>query len=110
MCRKLVYVVSFVLMLGLVGVASGVEGLLGEYFHGSPSDPWQNLVMERQDPTVDFSWGDGSPEQGIVNANGFTVRWMGEIEPKRLRSAPVQEPRQPLQRILGRGPLHLQRR
>jgi len=80
MCRKLVYVVSFVLMLGLVGVASGVEGLLGEYYHGSASDPWQTLVMERMDPTVDFSWGDGSPEPGIVNIDNFTVRWMGEIE------------------------------
>ncbi len=80
MCRKLVYVVSFVLMLGLVSVASGVEGLLGEYFHGSASDPWQTLVMERMDPTVDFSWGDGSPEPGIVNIDNFTVRWIGEIE------------------------------
>ena len=79
MCRKLVYVVSFVLMLGLVGVASGVEGLLGEYYHGSASDPWQNLVMERMDPTVDFNWG-GSPEPGIVNADNFTVRWLGEVE------------------------------
>ncbi len=67
-------------MLGLVGVASGVEGLLGEYYHGSASDPWQNLVMERMDPTVDFSWGDGSPEPGIVNIDNFTVRWLGEVE------------------------------
>ena len=79
MCRKLVYVVSFVLMLGLVGVASGVEGLLGEYYHGSSSDRWQTLVMERMDPTVDFNWG-GSPEPGIVNADNFTVRWLGEVE------------------------------
>jgi len=80
MCRKLVYVVSFVLMLGLVSVASGAEGLLGEYYHGSASDPWQNLVMERMDPMVDFNWGGGSPEPGIVNTDNFTARWMGEIE------------------------------
>ena len=80
MCRKLVYVVSFVLMLGLVSVASGAEGLFGEYYHGSASDPWQTLVMERIDPTVDFNWGTGSPEPGIVNTDNFTVRWTGMIE------------------------------
>ncbi len=79
MCRKLVYVFSFVLMLGLVRVASGSEGLFGEYYHGSAGDPWQTLVMERIDPTVDFSWGDGSPDPS-VNANNFTVRWTGMIE------------------------------
>ncbi len=79
MCRKLVYVVSFVLMLGLVGVASGTEGLQGKYYYGSASNPWQTLVMERIDPTVDFSWGDGSPDPSMRSDN-FTVRWTGMIE------------------------------
>ncbi|MCP4610289.1 MAG: hypothetical protein GY845_16385 [Planctomycetes bacterium] len=79
MCRKLTYMVSFVLVLGLVGLASGTEGLRGEYYHGSAGNPWRDLIMVRIDPTIDFSWGDGSPDPSI-NVDGFTVRWTGMIE------------------------------
>ncbi len=79
MCRKLIYLVFFVLVLGLVGMASGKEGLLGKYYHGTSSDPWRTLIMERIDPTVDFDWAGGSPDASM-NADGFTVRWTGMIE------------------------------
>jgi len=78
MCRKLIYLISIVLALSLVGVTYGTEGLLGEYYHGTAGDPWRELVMERVDPTIDFSWGEGSPDPS-VNANGFTVRWTGMV-------------------------------
>ncbi len=80
MCRKLIYLFSFVLVLGLAGMASGAEGLIGEYYHGSASGAWDDLVMKRLDPTVDFSWGEGSPEPGVVNVDNFKVRWTGEVE------------------------------
>ena len=35
--------------------------------------------MERIDPTIDFSWGDGSPDPSM-NINNFTVRWTGMVE------------------------------
>jgi len=79
MCRKLVYLVSLVLMLGLVSVVSGAEGLQGQYYHGTAGDPWRTLVMERIDPTVNFNWGTNSPAPS-VNSNNFTVRWTGMIE------------------------------
>jgi len=80
MCRKSIYVISIFLVMGLVGVAGGTEGLLGRYYHGTAGNPWRDLIMERIDPTVDFSWGDpGSPDPS-VNADGFTVRWTGMIE------------------------------
>ncbi|HUU17651.1 MAG TPA: PA14 domain-containing protein, partial [Sedimentisphaerales bacterium] len=80
MCKKLVYLSSFVLLLCLVGVANGTEGLKGEYYHTSISaDVWQNLVLTRIDPTVNFDWGNSSPDPSI-NANDFTVRWTGTIE------------------------------
>ena len=45
MYRKYIYFASFVLVLGLVGVGSGAEGLLGQYYHtsggGPPADPWE---------------------------------------------------------------------
>ncbi|HCO94019.1 MAG TPA: hypothetical protein DIU00_08720 [Phycisphaerales bacterium] len=78
MYRKLIYLISIFLTLGLAGVTNGAEGVLGEYFHGSAGDPWQTLVLERIDPTIDFNWGDNSPDPS-VNANGFTVRWTGML-------------------------------
>ena len=78
MRRKIIYLISIVLALGLAGVTNGAEGVLGEYYHGTAGDPWQILVLERIDPTIDFNWGDGSPDPS-VNANGFTVRWTGML-------------------------------
>jgi glucose/arabinose dehydrogenase len=45
---------------------------VGQYFDnttfsGSP-------VLTRQDPSVDFNWGEGSPDP-VVPANNFAVRW-----------------------------------
>ena len=83
MYGKLVYFACFVFLLGLVGSANGVEGLLGQYYHssggGPPTDPWETLVMERLDPTVNFNWAGNSPDPS-VNADNFSVRWTGEIE------------------------------
>jgi hypothetical protein len=73
--------VSFVLVLGMVGVSFGTEGLKGEYFHATISaNEWQDLVFTRIDPKIDFSWGADSPAPGIVNPDNFTVRWTGTIE------------------------------
>ena len=80
MYKKLVYMFTIALLLGLTGVAGANEGLIGEYYHGSSSDPWEDLVMMRLDPTVDFTWGDFSPEPGVVNVDNFKVRWTGEVE------------------------------
>ena len=81
MCNKLVYLSSFVLLLGMAGAASGTEGLKGEYFHATISaNEWQDLVLTRIDPMVDFNWGADSPEPGVVNSDNFTVRWTGTIE------------------------------
>jgi len=75
MSRNLICLVSFVLVLGLVGVADGVEGLLGEYFTWSgspPSEPWGTPVMKRLDPTVDFNWAANAPDPSI-GADNFAV-------------------------------------
>ncbi|MDX2285886.1 MAG: PQQ-dependent sugar dehydrogenase [Bacteroidia bacterium] len=56
------------------------SGLSGAYrnspalsFEGSP-------VLTRTDATVDFDWALGSPA-AAVNADYFTVRWEGEVQP-----------------------------
>ena len=79
MYRKLIYFTCFVYLLGLAGSANGVEGLLGEYYERDAANPWQTLLMKRLDPTVDFSWGDNSPDPSVPNDN-FMIRWTGEIE------------------------------
>ena len=83
MFRNLIWLVSLVFVLGLVGAAGGAEGLLGQYYHssggGPPAEPWQTLMMERVDPTIDFNWGNG-PADPSLSSNGFAVRWTGEIE------------------------------
>ena len=52
------------------------NGLLGIYFANSNFS--SNTVM-RLDQGVDFDWRDRAPILGIPK-NGFSVRWMGEIE------------------------------
>lgn len=45
----------------------------GEYFNNkSLSGP---PVLVRDDPQINFSWGNGSPAPGWVNADSFSVRW-----------------------------------
>jgi RHS repeat-associated protein len=52
-------------------------GLRGDYFNnmtlaGVPA-------LTRTDPTVDFSWGTGSPAAGI-NIDQFSARWTGQLQ------------------------------
>jgi hypothetical protein len=55
---------------------SGSAGLTGTYFanktlSGTP-------VKTQTDATVDFNWGNGTPQEGIPGDN-FSVRWTGNI-------------------------------
>ncbi len=52
-------------------------GLVAEYwnntsFSGEP-------VLERVDPSIDFTWANGSPSAGVVNVDSFSSRWSGYI-------------------------------
>ena len=53
-------------------------GLKGEYYNNPnlSGEP----VLTRIDPGIDFSWGAGSPDPNVVNADTFSVRWRGELE------------------------------
>ncbi len=45
----------------------------GEYFNNREllGDP----VLVRSDRAIDFDWGSGSPQPGVVNNDNFSVRW-----------------------------------
>ncbi|TKJ34668.1 MAG: hypothetical protein CEE38_17515 [Planctomycetes bacterium B3_Pla] len=61
-------------------------GLVGEYTNygggtpDPPESPFQNVLLTRIDPGIDFQWGNGSPETGVINEDDFAVRWTGELE------------------------------
>ena len=79
MSKKLIYLIPFVLVLAMISLADGAEGLFGQYYRGSPTDPWRDLALERIDPTVNFNWGANSPDPSM-NSENFTIRWTGMIE------------------------------
>jgi len=102
MCKKLTYLISFVLVLNLVGNAVGQDGtgLRAEYFYWSGSDPpsradtFRDLVFTRIEPQIYCYWNPGfiashpdglTPDFQIppppgLRADTFSVRWTGEIE------------------------------
>ena len=53
-------------------------GLTGNYFNGMN---FETPVYSRTDATINFNWGNGSPN-AAVNADGFSARWTGQIQPR----------------------------
>ncbi len=51
-------------------------GLRADYYRGMDFD---NLVLTRTDPQVNFNWGGGAPDES-VSADSFSVRWTGEVQ------------------------------
>jgi hypothetical protein len=51
-------------------------GVRGDYYKGMNFD---NLVLTRTDPRIDFSWGAAEPDP-VVGIDQFSVRWTGEVE------------------------------
>jgi hypothetical protein len=103
MCRRFCYLVSFVVVLGLVGSAAGQDGtgLRAEYYHWTGSSPpdrdtvaFIDLVVTRIEPQIYCYWNPGfqavhpdgltpnfeiEPPAG-VRADTFAVRWEGYIK------------------------------
>jgi|GEM_PF-3155984 len=57
-------------------VAGNGTGLRGTYFNNSD---FTNQALERIDPTIDFTWGSGSPDPSIGN-DTYSARWEGQVE------------------------------
>ncbi len=57
-------------------------GLYGEYFNKDlEHDLDESPTMVRIDSTIDFGWGDQSPESGVIDRDFFSVRWRGFLQP-----------------------------
>ena len=64
---------------GLPGPLPGSgTGLRGEYFDNADLT-WLKVV--RTDSTINFNWGEGSPDPSI-DGGYFSVRWTGEVKPR----------------------------
>jgi len=60
-------------------VVSGAgDGLMANYFNGMN---FETPKYSRKDATISFDWGSGSPDAS-VNADAFSARWTGQIQPK----------------------------
>ena len=51
--------------------------LTGQYYNNSE---FKSLVLTRVDQTIDFNWGEGSPDSSI-DSETYSIRWTGEVEP-----------------------------
>lgn len=57
------------------GTGSGLTG-----FYTNTADLSDYMVLIRNDAEINFSWGNSSPKPGTVIADGFSVRWFGQVE------------------------------
>jgi uncharacterized protein (DUF1800 family) len=61
-------------------------GLTGQYFNNASStygsaQNFSGTSVTRVDPTINFNWGSGSPNQTLVNADNFSAIWEGRLVP-----------------------------
>lgn len=56
----------------------GARGLHGYYFKGME---FEELVLERLDPVINFNWESGTPDEKVP-VDKFSIRWTGWLEPK----------------------------
>ena len=52
-------------------------GIVGQYYKGMA---FENLVLTRTDPQINFNWGDPGGPDPVVGNDQFSARWTGEVE------------------------------
>ncbi len=58
------------------GTMKAGGGVRADYYKGMN---FENLVLNRVDPQINFNWGAGEPDP-LVGADQFSVRWVGQVE------------------------------
>ncbi len=79
MCKRLIFLISFVLVLGLAGYAAADAGIKGDYYNNITASG--KIVLTHIDPNINFDWGEGSPDPNVGDEDGdkWSVRWTAEI-------------------------------
>jgi len=52
-------------------------GVRGDYYRGMN---FENFVLTRTDPQINFNWGDPGGPDATVGDDSFSARWTGEVE------------------------------
>jgi hypothetical protein len=71
------------LQIGTAGTGTGLQGQYWSNQHETPNEPGTfdgPPTLTRVDPTIDFNFGNGSPDP-TISANTFAVIWSGQIQP-----------------------------
>lgn len=63
----------------VLGSGTGLQG--GYFFDPLGEMPDMSPALIRTDTTIQFDWGEGSPDSSALPADFFTVRWTGFVEP-----------------------------
>lgn len=63
---------------GVPGPIQEERGLKGTYYNDRNYNS-KKEAFERIDPQVDFDFGDGSPKEGEIKQDAFSIRWYGSI-------------------------------
>ncbi len=64
-------------LLHFLSVLHAQQGLKGEYYNGKD---FNQLVMARIDPQVDFDWRINTAPANGMNPNLYSIRWTGRIQ------------------------------
>lgn len=86
--NKKIFALAVALALSLLAVPHVVRAQIAPE-HTAPywnAAYWNNKtltgdpVLTRSDATLDFDWGTGSPQAGVVNPDNFSARWLRYID------------------------------
>jgi outer membrane protein OmpA-like peptidoglycan-associated protein len=69
-------ITSLLAFLCSISLLKAQDGLIGEYYNGTNFD---NKVMTRTDPKIEFGWWQSSPQNGVVDREYYSVRWTGKL-------------------------------
>jgi len=62
-------------VLSFTTITERGTGLRGDYYTGQN---FEEYVLTRTDPVIDFGWSDTAPDPALPN-NSFSVRWTGDV-------------------------------
>ncbi len=58
-------------------ITSNSGGIRADYYEGMN---FENHVLTRMDPQINFTWGDSGSPDPAIGVDNFSVRWTGEVE------------------------------
>ena len=76
MMKKLSLFLSLCLF-SFLSILNAQQGLKGEYYNGKN---FEQLILTRIDPQVDFDWRRGTSPANGMNPESYSIRWTGRLQ------------------------------